>query len=241
MNNLMEELYKNNEIQKIQKIQFILDKIKKDVDDIQMLFNYACYLKILDIVIYLLEYDKTINIHIENDRVFKIACKEGSIELVDILIKHGEQNNDRINIQSEYCNVLKNAVHSGYITIVKYLINYGERINEKYDLYDLFNNYRFYELLILNETYGYIEFSIISSDEIIKYLIYLDRHNYKFIISQESSVVMWGASAIHKYVNKNINKPLYLDKYIYNNNIELSFDCHCKVTDAIFNNYILYI
>lgn len=232
MDDLMNELYRNNEIKKIQKIQYILSKTYINNINTQILFNYACSFNNLDIVEYLLEHDKTIDIHFGNNKAFRIACRVGSIELMDILIKYGE-----------FCifssEILRDALHGTRISIVKYLINYSEMINEKYNLNYLFNKpdtFRYNIMCYYNEVYSYSIFSYISFDEIIEYLIYLDKHNYKFIISPNLSI-MWSNHMIHK----NINNSMYVDKYIFNNNILCSLKViHSCNMHAYYNNYILY-
>jgi len=224
----MDELYKRNEIRKIQEIQFMLDKIERYVENIniQMLFNYSCYFKYLDVATYLLEYDKTIDIHVEKEGIFRMACKVGSIELIDILIKHGEKNNNNINVHIEQCDAVKWAMHSKQIRVVKYLINYCERINDKYDFNCLFQNYDYYIFY--------------NSDDIFKYMIYLNKHNYKFI-TQLKLHIIWNSIISHKYVGENMKKTLYNDTYIYNNNNIPIIDGWYNMIDATIINYILYI
>jgi len=228
MNNLIEELYKNNEIKKIQQIQFILSKVEKYEDDItiQILFNYSCYLKYYDIIRYLLEYDKTINIHIKEEGPFRMACRDGFIELLDILIEYGEKNNDRINMHIEQYDAIKWALYKKQVRVVQYLINYGEKINERYDLIYIFNKIDHYEFY--------------KSDEMFEYMIYLNRHNNKFISRLKLNII-WDTIILHKYVKHNTKKPLYIGKYIFNNNITKPLNCYYDVIDATMLNYILYI
>ena len=174
-------------------------------------------------------YDKireTKNIHYNDEYILRSCCYNNYTDMLKCLLSYSIHINSILNIHvfGEYCCgiLCKNC----NITGLKYIIEYGEFTNNKIDI----NSYDSYTMRS-SITYEY--------DEIIKYLLYLNLHNYSY---------NYNTLTCYKIFSNYKESLVFNDYLLYNKNVlfthkntKYTIEYMCKHTNIkyIINNCII--
>ena len=222
----------------------------------------SCSTGQLDIIKYLLEYNKKniikYNIHMHQDIMFNIAssnnhnkiieylliyceeiydayningnkcellfnaCINGNINIVKQLIKYCENRKEIINIHIEDDKIFKNVIYYKYLDILQYLVEYTEKMNSKFN-----------KIISISIFYDIQDNHIYRHVNIIKYLIFLIKHNYNNTYLKYNRLSNFFKDI---FINKNVVNKNYNCGYVYNNQII----CCDKIVEIYEMNYILF-
>ena len=81
-----------------------------------------------------------LDIHLDNEKALKIACKNNKLNVIDYLIKYGELYNNRFDVRDNDDEIMRIACRHNYIDIVKYLMKYSIKCNKPYNLNESSSN-----------------------------------------------------------------------------------------------------
>jgi len=251
----------NHNINKLMTLYTIEECMLKKMTVYDKALYNCCKYGQYNVVKYLLEYNKKkciqYDIHIYHDIMFSSAYTNGHYQLIEYLFKYSEEINSPYDINNNNCFILFVGCYSGNNNILKYLIKYFDNRRIIIDIhcnndYILTNTIYFRNVDILyslieysekinskfNKTISYTTLYNAYSNhrnneiDIIKYLIYLIKHNYnnKFIEHIELSP-NFKDIIINKYVIIRSRKF----SYILNNQIETKYkNIHINETNYMF-------
>ena len=192
MNYFFEEWFEKNEFQQtmldsyfvrknseenIKLVKFLMNnnKILKDIN-IGKLFCYICMFDESFVVKYLIDHEEkrhnNIDIHTENEKVFKCACDTGHISTVKYLIWLGENGYGKIDIHTESEKAFQYACCIENINTAKYLVWLGE------NGYDRINIHIFDDDEDYDEEYLFASACRRDNIKIAKYLVWLGENGY---------------------------------------------------------------
>jgi len=164
------------------------------------------------------------NIHFNSEYFFKLSCCYGCIDMTKYLIY---TYND-IDIHAENDNAFLWACRNGKIDIVEYLINLCEYKNSKIDI-----------SISVREIIHYVsDFGVF---EILKYLNFLIKHNYRITHLTDTLKIYDKTSIffIQKYIKYfYINNKYYNACYICNNILIL---CYFTNNEIKLNNCYIFL
>lgn len=210
--------YKTHDKNSINKL-FILSCDDGYVDIIKYLIEYeninkqkdidyglksAAYRGHVNIIKYLIDHinksRSQINIYLPDENIFMLACINDRYSIIKYLIEYCKNICRIINIDDECIKIT--YLHC-YIKIFIYLIEYGEYVNNKFDI-NIINN------IIFSQQLDYYEG--------LKYLIYLNKHNYRNTTKYIVNNYVLNYIVVNKCIKQQHNKHTYV--YIVNNIIK---------------------
>jgi len=172
----------------------------------------------IDLIDYIFKFgndnDIEIDIYYDDFKLFKNICRFGTIDILKYVLNYCDIMNK--NIDEKLINIMFiNSCKNVYCMTIQYVIEYSEKINKRIDIT------------------GYL-YNIISTNEhnnkyIIKYCLWLEKHNYKspLIMPINNSYFHSFSDLENVMCTKNTNNDYY--KYL-----QQLYNCYCK-------QYIYYI
>ena len=148
-------------------------------------FHTACYFNRFNIVKYILdnsiETNKILDIYgFDNYFLFQQACKRDDIYILKYLFEYIMKYNilyyyeDTYKYNDVFVDIFKIACRNRNLNIIKYVIELYEKYNIRFDIIKCsFSIISIFDRLYTPHGYNY-------GDELIKYMKYLNTHNYNF-------------------------------------------------------------
>jgi len=168
----MSLLYKACTTRNIEEIKSILISCNKVDEEAYFLVCSNGDIEILELILQNSIKNNKLDIHINNEYALKIACKYNKLDVIDYLIKFGEEYNNKFCIFTNNNEIIKIACEYSCIDIVKYLLYYCDTYNilikfehEEYDI--LYNVSKNNSVELLKYLFDYFDI-----DNIISYNIY---------------------------------------------------------------------
>lgn len=160
------------------------------------LFSYTCQYGQLSVAQWLLtlseQLSKPINIHLKNDRPFRMACIQGNMAMAQWLFELGNQNYGKINLNVIDPDVIETICKNGHMHMMKWIIEISDNFdhdlitvdilddsfkNKHFDLFKLLliEKKNFHDQKYIREWFCYAYCN--DDTELIKCLIEYDQSN----------------------------------------------------------------
>lgn len=107
-------------------------------------FGTSCLKGYLELAQWLLHsaIKRPINIHKDDDYIFRYSCEAGQLEIVKWLIHYSVSINSPINIHSRWDHAFRSGCERGHLELVQWLVQYSKSINSPIDIH-VYNNSAF--------------------------------------------------------------------------------------------------
>ena len=137
MDNNITSLYIACEERNIKEIKSILSTCNKIDEEAYFLVCSNGDIEILELILQNSIHNNKLDIHVNNEYALNIACIHNRLDVIDYLIKFGEEYNNKFSVYLNENELIKIAIKYNCIEIVKYLCDYSIKYNIPFDLSDI--------------------------------------------------------------------------------------------------------